>query len=251
MLGFGLSAFSLLSARGDSPALSENPYAAIQARNAFNLVPVPNIDAADAAPYSGPAAKIIPNGLMTLFGAPQVLFKVATPVGSGQPPQIQSYVMSEGDRADGISVTRIDQSAHVITFDNHGTIQTIPIADAGVGGGSVTGSPIAAENQSADQAARGQFVRQYASSIYDSSVATPAPADSGVSSSASVADSSVTDPSHLTPEAQVILIEAQRQRLQQQGDPTAVLIPPTQINQTVPESDQSLAVGATPPTPTP
>ena len=251
VLGLGLSALGMLAARGDNSVLSDNPYAAIKARNAFNLLPQPAADAADAAPYAGPAARITPNGLMTLFGAPQVLIKVATPVGSGQPPQVQSYVMSEGDQADGISVTRIDQSAHLITFDNHGTVQTIPLADAGASGSPAPDSTPAPVNPPTEQAGPTQVAQQGIPTTEGGYAAASVPVDPTVNPATSGADSALNDPNRLTPEAQVILIEAQRQRLQQQGDPAAVLMPPTEITPTVPGTDQALAVGSAPPPPTP
>jgi hypothetical protein len=39
----------------------------------------------------------------------------------------------------------------------------------------------------------------------------------------------INDPNYLTPEAQTVLMEANRQQLQSAGDPTAALIPPTDI----------------------
>jgi hypothetical protein len=46
------------------------------------------------------------------------------------------------------------------------------------------------------------------------------------------------------------MIEAQRQRLQQQGDPAARLMPPTEIPPTAPPgSDQTLAGDPAPPVP--
>lgn len=106
-----------------------NPYSSIVARNVFSLVPVPTNPPADVK-QPDPPAKITPNGIMTLFGQLQVLFKVATPPKPGQPPQDQSYVMSEGDRQDGIEVTKIDREAAVITFNNHGIVQVLPLSVA-------------------------------------------------------------------------------------------------------------------------
>jgi hypothetical protein len=39
----------------------------------------------------------------------------------------------------------------------------------------------------------------------------------------------LNDPDHLTPEAQVIMMEANRQQAISRNDPTAVLIPPTEL----------------------
>jgi hypothetical protein len=114
-----------LSLRADD----SSPYVSIVARNIFSLVPMPTNNPAEQT-QPDPPAKITPNGIMTLFGQLQVLFKVATPPKPGQPPQDQSYVMSEGDRQDGIAVTKIDGQAGMITFDNHGVIQKLGLTAA-------------------------------------------------------------------------------------------------------------------------
>src|SRR5271170_7829258 len=130
-LGLGIFVLASVITRAD-----DNPYASIAARNVFNLVPIPTNPPAETK-EPDPPAKITPDGIMDLFGTPQVLFKVATPPKPGQPPADKSYVMSEGDREDGIAVIKIDQIARVITFDNNGIEQRLPLvaaADAGGGG---------------------------------------------------------------------------------------------------------------------
>lgn len=129
ILALGIASLASITARADDLAMSGNPYDSIVARNIFSLVPMPTNDPADQKPPD-PPAKITPNGIMSLFGQLQVLFKVATPPKPGQPPQDQSYVMSEGDRQDGIAVTKIDEQAGMITFDNHGVIQTLALTTA-------------------------------------------------------------------------------------------------------------------------
>src|ERR1700721_1331272 len=49
--------------------------------------------------------------------------------------------MSEGDRQDGIAVTKIDEQAGMITFDNHGVIQTLALTSASDASSSTTGGP--------------------------------------------------------------------------------------------------------------
>jgi hypothetical protein len=159
--------------------------------------------------------------------------------------------MGEGDQADGISVTRIDPSARLITFDNHGTVQTIPLADAGVSGSSTPDSVAAPVNPPAEQAAPTQLTQPGTPTTDAGYAAAAAPADTSANPAVADADNAVNDPNRLTPEAQAILIEAQRQRLQQQGDPAAALMPPTEITPTAPGADQTLAVGSTPPPSTP
>src|SRR5271168_44531 len=134
IVGVG-AAFLISAAWADDLAMSGNPYDSIIARNMFSLVPMPTNNPADEKPPD-PPAKITPNGIMSLFGQLQVLFKVATPPKPGQPPQDLSYVMSEGDRQDGIAVNKIDEEAGVITFDNHGIIQQLPLKATTASSGS-------------------------------------------------------------------------------------------------------------------
>jgi hypothetical protein len=110
--------------RADDVVLPGNPYAPLVARNIFGLnppIPVnPNEDAT-------PPPKITPNGIMSIFGQLQVLFKVAVPARQGQPAKDQSYILSAGQRQDDIEVTQINEKAGIVTFNNHGTIQELPL----------------------------------------------------------------------------------------------------------------------------
>src|SRR6267154_1196600 len=115
---------------------ADNPYTPIVTRNIFGLVPIPVHDPANDVPET-PPPKITPNGIMTLFGKLQVLFKVAGVAKPGQAPKDESYVMGEGERQDEIEVQAIDEKSATITFNNHGTIQKLPL----VAGAASTGAP--------------------------------------------------------------------------------------------------------------
>lgn len=104
-----------------------NPYSPIAARNIFGLMPIPTNPPVNAA-LIAPPAKIMPNGIITIFGSPQVLFKVLPSSVPGQPPAPeQSYILGEGESQDGIVVQKIDTEFAIIIFDNHGTIQELPL----------------------------------------------------------------------------------------------------------------------------
>ncbi len=116
------------SARAQDAAATDKPYASIVARNMFGLQPIPPPAPADPGPPAEPLPIIKPNGIMMLFGKLEVLFKVA---GKGKPGQAdESYVLAEGERQDEIAVVKINQSAGMITFDNHGTTQELPLVAA-------------------------------------------------------------------------------------------------------------------------
>jgi len=86
----------------------------------FGLLSIGRTQAADALP------EITPNGIMTMGGVPQVLFRAVNPGSSAA----RSYSLAEGDQRDGIKVIAIDQLNGAITFDNHGTIQKIDLQKA-------------------------------------------------------------------------------------------------------------------------
>ena len=111
-------------------AASDKPYAGIVSRNMFGLLPIPTNDSAAEAPPVEPPPKITPNGIMTIFGRLEALFKVAVKGKPGQPAKDQAYELSVGERQDDIEVLKINQADAIITFNNHGTIQELPLVVA-------------------------------------------------------------------------------------------------------------------------
>ena len=108
-----------VSVRGDDTVAPNNPYVPIVVRNVFGLNPVPTNT---APPPEDTPLKITPNGIMSIFGQLQVLFKVSPK--PGQPGgKEDSYVLSEGQSQDEIEVVHINEKAGIVTFNNHGTVQ--------------------------------------------------------------------------------------------------------------------------------
>jgi hypothetical protein len=106
----------------------KNPYAPIADRNVFGLNPPPPPGSEQP---SGPPPQITPNGIMSIFGRLQVLFKVSD-TNPGEPAKNKFYTLREGERQDDIEVTHIDEKASIVTFNNHGIMQEIPLASASV-----------------------------------------------------------------------------------------------------------------------
>lgn len=112
---------------------SGNPYTTVAVRNIFGLNPP-----APPKPPEDPAKdlpKITPTGIMGIFGHYQVLFKVAPVTKGGPPPKDEFYILSEGQRQDNIEVVKIDEQNSLVTFDNHGITQALPLAAAASSGG--------------------------------------------------------------------------------------------------------------------
>ena len=229
------------SARADVAAVS-NPYAPIVTRNVFALVPIPTNAPVDTTPEV-PPPKITPNGIMTLFGKLQVLFKVAGVAHPGQPPKDESYVLSEGDRQDDIEVQAIDEKSATITFDNHGVVQKLSLVAGTASAGDAApvattfgspGMPRPGMTPGAGGAPIGFGGRFGRNRTLPASNPTPpsdpsagdAPVNSRIYNPGAI---TVPAEQQLSPEQQVILIEAQRLKYQQEGNPIANLLPPTSM----------------------
>lgn len=227
-------------------ATADNPYAPIVTRNMFGLVPIPAVDPASLAPAT-PLPKITPNGTMTLFGKLQVLFKVTGVAAPGQPAKDDFYVMGEGERQDEITVQKIDEKTGTITFNNHGTIQELAlVAGKASGGAPASAAPgVTAPGSlppSVAPAAGGAnpaigFGGRFGRSRPAPGTGAPTPGGGnsgggiapGFGGGAAPAAAASTEP--LSPEAQIIMMEVQRQQFKTEGNPAAAIIPPTPITQ--------------------
>ncbi len=112
------------SLRADTVPLTGNPYALVVARNIFGLLPPVAVDT--APPVAEPPVKITLNGIMNVFGQVQAFFKVA----GRTPGKEDSYMLTEGQGQDEIEVVKIDEKNGVVTFNNHGLEQVLPLAAA-------------------------------------------------------------------------------------------------------------------------
>ncbi len=114
------------SVHAQDATLPGNPYALVVMRNIFGLNPKPLVDP-NPPPDANPPPKITPNGIMSIFGQLQVLFKVAGTAKPGKPVADDSYIMSEGEMQDDIKVAKIDEKSGIVTFINHGREQKLPL----------------------------------------------------------------------------------------------------------------------------
>ena len=110
------------SLRAQDEALPGNPYAVVVMRNIFGLNPPPPVDP-NANKPAEPPVKVVPNGIMSIFGQLQVLFKVAAKPGGKD----ATYMLTEGQSQDDIEVIKIDEKAASVTFNNHGVVQELPL----------------------------------------------------------------------------------------------------------------------------
>ena len=241
-----------------SPTLPDVPYATIIARNMFGLVPIPKEDPDANKPPVEPPPKITPTGIMTIFNKDQAIFKVANKPKPGQQPKDDSYVLAEGDMQDEITVVKINHVDGIITFNNHGTIQDLPLVPAKDGGGGPgPGSGPGAGNRGAALARLNAMNQQLGAGGIapfqgripiaggNNNIGNPNPqmgmgggtagnaGNNGISylGGTPVNANRVYQPQPvedgMTPEQSALLIETQRKVYEQQGNPLAPALPPT------------------------
>lgn len=226
-------------------ALAAHPYAVVVERNIFGLVPIPVVDPAATAPPANPPPKITPNGIMSIFGKVQVLFKVPSKPKPGQPAKDESYVLCEGERQDDIEVMKIDEAGGLVTFKNHGEVQQLTLANApnistpaapaaGAGGGGIPVPGAGGPGMSS-----GNFGRPR--NVSPGSPGSPGvnPSAPGMTSAPGVGGRApgFNPAENISPEAQVILIEAQRQQWKQGGNHNPMILPPTAITQQIEQEE--------------
>jgi hypothetical protein len=230
-------------ARAADAVSTDNPYASVVVRNVFGLNPPQAVDP-NATPVD-PPPKITPNGIMSIFGQLQVLFKVAPKPGQPNAKE-ESYVLSEGQRQDDIEVTHIDEKGSLVTFNNHGTVQEIPLANTpasttpgptgiGNGGGGIP-PPRFGGNRPGGGGPGGHFGgpnRGVGNSNNNPGTGGgPALNSVPITSGGNSGQYSQQQQSRNTiaPEVQMVMIAAQHLKAQQEGDPIAPIFPPTPID---------------------
>ena len=162
------------SVRGVTTDGQGNPYQGVIVRNVFALKPPP--DPSSLKPAEPEPPKITPQGIMSMFGRQQVLFKTMMPGSKpGEPPRETAMVLTVGQREGEIEVVAIDESTGTITFNNHGKPQTlslekdgakpptgpavVPLPGISAPGNPVVPAPAAAFNPSPGGAAAGSALK--------------------------------------------------------------------------------------------
>jgi hypothetical protein len=231
------------SLRADDVVLPGNPYAPVVVRNIFGLnPPPPPVDPNAAAP----PVKITPNGIMTILGQLQVLFKVAA---SKPGDKENSYILTEGERQDDIEVTKIDEKGGIVTFNNHGIVQALPLVPATPSStpapapsfGSANPSPVMPgiapggnngfNNRFGNRGGNFPGRNRGGGNGGDNSGGMNNGYDSSnLRSVPTRGDQTSQSGSQMTAEEQMIMIAAQHAKLQQEGNSAAAIFPPTPID---------------------
>ena len=211
----------------------------------------------EVAPPPAPERTILLQGITSIMGHRQVLFKVQTPAERGKKAEEQSYILGEGEGKDDIEVVSIDDTTGTVKFKNHGTPQTLdmehdsakPTPGAAPAPGSRPGLPIPIPHVSAasrPNPAAGSSVITFGRNNNNNGgsrrIPIPArtprtqPAVGGyLSASASLSPSPSPSPSAsqnppLTREEQTIMMEVERERTKAQVEAGQLPpLPPTEL----------------------
>lgn len=249
----------------DSLALAGNPYAAAAARNMFGLNP-PAPPSSTTAADQTPPPKITPNGIMSIFGQLQVLFKTADKTKGGKPGAEQDYILSEGERQDDIEVVKIDEKGGIVTFKNHGEIQNLTLAagTASSSAGAAAATVATPANPGAgfhpatggfSSTAGNNFAMRGNGPNTEGYGRQPSPGNNGMTGNnygggassyganntagginfGGANPNQITTPGYhetgppMAPEVQAAIMEAQRLQMQNAGDEAYKLLPPTEV----------------------
>ena len=225
--------------------LANNPYAPIVVRNVFGLNPPPNPDAGKANEMMKDLPKITATGIYAAFDHWKVLFKTTGGDKHGKPAKDAYYDLAEGQRQDDIEVTSIDAKNSLVTFNNHGVMQEIPLASADAsstgssGGGDHGGQGFSSSGNNnmrasggiirfGNRGANGEPNRPGMNSNYNGASGNP---DGGLNFGNSSGNRVYQPPApNMSPEDAAVIIAAEHLKAQQDGDPTAPLYPPTSID---------------------
>jgi hypothetical protein len=216
---------------GDVPG---QPYQRIVERNVFGLNPKPPTPEINPPPPASP--KVFLTGITTILGKKCALLKTTPPTKPGEPAKEQSLTLVEGQREGEMEVLEINEKAGTVKVSNYGTITTLDFDKDGVkvaalppGPGGAVGGPGGLVPGPAGRPVRPTAGGTPVPTARDTGMPFPGPA-SAQAQKQPQAVASVT-PS-MTAEQQIIMVEAERMRLQQQGlDKTLPPMPPTPLTQ--------------------
>ena len=253
----GLTLIGLLmiggAARGitpDSPA-NANPYQGIVDRNVFGLRPPPPPQ--EAPPPPKPPVNITLTGITTLMEKKRAFMSVTGSPKPGAPAATTSYMLTEGERQGDIEIVQIDEKEGSVKLKQSDTPVTISFKENGVKGGppptAVAGQPNPGFQPFTPAAFPGQ--KTIPNTIPGRPLRIPGTGTTGSGTQPGGGAAAFPEPTYYNgaapPQAQqpqnqlqldhetgALLMEAERLRLQDSGNPLANAIPNTRLTPTPP-----------------
>ncbi len=238
----------VLCAGARGSAADSNPYNAIIERNVFGLRPPPPPPAPPEK--KEPPPDIFLTGIITVLKPKLALLQIPAIPAKGREPAKppQSFELAEGQRDGNLEVLAIDEKARTVKVNYGGSVLSLNFKDNGIkhpasakpmpGQGAPRGIPVPgfAANFRHPTPNRNPYyqraVRYGGASGGGSIQAGGAPGgvpSFGGGTAQTAQPSQPNNASNLTPEQQTVMIELNRQRLEQEGSPIANLLPPTAL----------------------
>ena len=247
--GFPLSAFVLFASA--LLASANNPYTGIVDRNVFSLKDKPVVEEAPKVPPT-PPVKLTLTGITTILGNKRALLKGQLPARGQEPAKDESYMLSEGQRQDGIEIVAIDEKAGKVTVNNNGIPETLDFLNNGaklMAAAPPPTTPGVIPPPPGMPGHPGALGPGGARALPTRNLPNPQHSGSGENAGIGGAGAS-TPPSSsatahfsepITPETQALMIEAQRMQLQQAGrEQESSMFPNTELTESLqPQDDQS------------
>ena len=233
----GASAFALTSL-----GATRNPYSAIVERNVFGLRPPPPPIDVNAQINRPPPPKILLTGITTILGK-KVAFLTMPSSKPGSPPD--SEMLAEGQALDEVEVKIIDEKAGIVVVENHGVRQTLDFDQngskpSGPPPGMISGMPSPMSMPPPSAPAPNVLPVAQAGNVIRPLRSLPTRNNVGGNNNFGGYNNGIVSPNgtgqnqaQLSPEEQVALIELQRAKAIQEGDPISKLYPPTVLTRDI------------------
>jgi hypothetical protein len=214
------------AASGDVPG---GPYQGIVGRNVFGLNQKPPAPEINTPPP--PSSKVFLTGITTILGNKCALLKTTPPARPGEPAKEQAITLAEGQRDGDIEVLEINEKAGTVKISNFGTITMLDFDKDGVKVAAAPpgpGGPMA--RPGGMMPGPGGNLAMLANGANQMPRTMRLPMPTAQLQTQPQAAASARPP--LTAEQQIIMVEAERMRLQQQGlDKMLPPVPPTPLTQ--------------------
>ena len=250
----------LLCAGARGSTTNSNPYNAIIERNVFGLRPPPPPPAPPVK--KEPPPNIILNGITSILGPKEALLKIPPTPARGREPAKpeQFFELAEGQRDGDLEVLAIDEKARTVKVNYAGDIVSLNFKDNGnkhpVVGRPMFGQmpfrpgipvPNFAANFRRPMPSRNPYFQRAVrygglnrgGNVQAGGMPGVLPSYAGGTVPTTEASQPNNNATHLTPEQQTVMIELNRQRLQQEGSPIANLLPPTALTPSTPAPTQA------------
>jgi hypothetical protein len=240
-----LSAFCFLLSAFPVCSANSNPYNGIVDRNVFSLKPK-LIQEELPKEQPKPPVKLTLTGITTILGNKRVLLSAQIPARPPEQAKTENYMLTEGQRDGGVEVISIDEKGGKVVVNNNGITETLDFVNNGAkltvqaqtisrivpAPSALSGAPGNTSNP------LGSFPQPPTRNLGTTPQPDTNAAGTGMSTALGYSAPSSAPQQILSREQQEVLIELNRIRRQESGDPTARILPPTTLTPVLNEEQE-------------